>query len=66
MESISKLRDKTKELLLADFKLLQKEIIDAKLSHSLGKLKEVAKIAKIRKQIARIKTILREKEIIQS
>jgi len=66
MEKIAELREKTKELLNTSLKLLQKESMDAKLSHSMGKLKEVKKIFLIRKQIARVKTILREKEIVLS
>lgn len=66
MESLAKFREKTKDLLRSDLKLLQKEVTDARLSHSLGKLKEVTKIAQIKKKIAQVKTILKEKEILQS
>ena len=39
---------------------LRKELLDLKISHSSGQLKETHKIKEIRKSIAQLKTIQRE------
>ena len=39
---------------------LRKELLDLKISHSTGQLKETHKIKEIRKSIAQLKTIQRE------
>lgn len=41
----------------------QKELMDFKMEMKIGKLKDVHAVKKKRKEIARIKTIVREKEL---
>ena len=42
---------------------LRKELLELRIQHSSGQLKETHKIRKIRKSIAQLKTLNKEKEI---
>lgn len=47
-----------------DLKKLQKEFMDKKLMHKMGKEKDTSKLVKLKKDIARIKTVISEKEVL--
>ena len=44
---------------------LRKELLELRIQHSSGQLKETHKIREIRKSIAQLKTLNKEKEIIE-
>lgn len=57
------LRGKTKDELINDLNGLYKELFNLKLRHASQKLPNPLKIRSIRREIARIRTILREDEL---
>lgn len=62
---ISELRTKTKKELLTLLQSLQKELLSLRFDLAKEKLKDTSRVKKIRKDVARIKTVLREKEILE-
>jgi large subunit ribosomal protein L29 len=57
----SDLRELTTEELLAKVRELRREHFGAKVRHSTGQLENTAKLSVLRRDIARIETVLREK-----
>jgi large subunit ribosomal protein L29 len=57
------LRDLTKEELLKKEKDLKEEAFNLRFQHSTGQLENTARMKVIRRGIARIETLLREKEL---
>ena len=56
------IRDKTKEELLEEQTKLRKELFEAKMSFHSRKLENTASIRHLKRSLARIETILAEKE----
>lgn len=60
---ISEIREQTKEELEAKLVDIKKSIFNLKFQKATGQLENPVKIRNLRKDIARIKTLLREKEL---
>jgi len=60
---IGELREMGKDDLLERLNRLQKELLDLKIQAVQGRMSSPSKIKVIRKDIARIKTLLREREL---
>ncbi|MBA7510593.1 50S ribosomal protein L29 [subsurface metagenome] len=60
---ISEIKEQTKEELEAKLADIKKSIFNLKFQKAKGKLENPAKIRNLRKDVARIKTLLREKEL---
>lgn len=59
------LRNKSKEELLLDLKKVKEELVLQKTELISGKSKKVSDIREKRRDIARIQTVLKEKEVIE-
>jgi len=59
---VNELRDLSKDELLQKNQELDEELFRLKLRHTSGQLDSPAALGQIRKNIARIKTVLRQKE----
>jgi large subunit ribosomal protein L29 len=57
----SELRQLSVDELMAKSDELRKEIFNARIKHSTGQLENSAKLALLRRDIARVETVLREK-----
>ena len=62
-DNLKKLREKTTKELKEDVEKTQKELFSLKMDKSIGKLKNLRSISTKRKEIAVIKTIIKEKEL---
>jgi len=62
-ELIKELRALSDEELEAKIKETKKELFDLRLKQSTGSLEKPSRIKELRKLVARLKTILREREI---
>ncbi len=60
-KQLEELKNASKEELLAKLEELKKELFELKLKHSIVKVKNPLKIRNLRRDIARIKTLLRIK-----
>ena len=60
---ISEIKEQTKEELEAKLADIKKSIFNLKFQKAKGKLESPVKIRNLRKDVARIKTLLREKEL---
>ena len=60
---VGELREMGKDDLLERLNRLQKELLDLKIQAVQGRMSSPSKIKVIRKDIARIKTLLREREL---
>ena len=60
---ISDLRELERQDLLERLKQSQEELLDLKIQASQGRMTTPSRIRQIRKNIARIKTLLREREL---
>jgi large subunit ribosomal protein L29 len=61
-EVVKELRALSNEELEAKIKESKKELFDLRLKQSTGSLEQPSKIRELRKNVARMKTILRERE----
>jgi len=59
----SELRDKTDEELRQMEEELKRKLMDLRFQLAMGKLKNTAQVKMVKRDIARIKTILREREL---
>lgn len=59
------LRDLAPEELAAKEKEFREEELDLRFKHATGQLEKTARLRILRKEIARVKTIIREKEASQ-
>ena len=59
----SNVRDLNNEQLVAKLADLKKELFNLRLSHATGQLTNPLALANVKKDIARIKTVLREREL---
>ena len=57
------LRDMTNEELLTKIEECKEELFNLRLSQATGNLEKPSRIRELRKQVARMKTILREREL---
>ncbi|RAM57778.1 hypothetical protein DH96_01610 [Candidatus Phytoplasma oryzae] len=62
---IKKIRNLSETELKEKIVFLQKELFNKKLQLNLAKLKDTSIIKKIKKEIAKIKTVIREKELLE-
>ena len=60
---IEKIREMTEVELTAEFKKLKNELFNLRFQHVTGQLENPIKMRDIKKEIARVKTIIREKEL---
>jgi large subunit ribosomal protein L29 len=60
---IEKMRDMTELELNNEFKKLKNELFNLRFQHVTGQLENPIKMRDVKKQIARVKTIIREKEL---
>lgn len=60
---IEKMREMTEVELNAEFKKLKNELFNLRFQHVTGQLENPIKMRDTKKEIARVKTILREKEL---
>jgi large subunit ribosomal protein L29 len=60
---IEKMRDMTVIELTNEFKKLKNELFNLRFQHVTGQLENPIKMRDVKKQIARVKTIMREKEL---
>ncbi|MBP7768269.1 50S ribosomal protein L29 [Candidatus Woesebacteria bacterium] len=60
---ITALHDKTKAELFKQLETLQKQLATARLQKAVGKLASPAFVTGLRNDIARIKTVMREREL---
>jgi large subunit ribosomal protein L29 len=58
---VNKLRDMSADELLTKTTELTQELFNLKFQHHTGRLENAAKLSIVRKDIARVKTILRER-----
>ena len=61
-EVVKELRALSNEELVAKIKESKKELFDLRLKQSTGSLEKPSKIRELRKNVARMKTILKERE----
>lgn len=66
MKEVDELRQQSKEELEKMLKQEREKLLRLKIEKELGKLKDTSQIKKTKKRIARILTILREREIKNS
>lgn len=59
----SNVRDLNNEQLVAKLADLKKELFNLRLSHATGQLNNSLALASVKKDIARVKTVLREREL---
>ena len=59
----SNVRELNNEELVAKLADLKKELFNLRLSHATGQLTNPLALANVKKDIARVKTVLREKEL---
>lgn len=57
------IRDLTNEQILAKIEECKEELFNLRLSQATGNLEKPSRIKELRKQVARMKTILREREL---
>jgi large subunit ribosomal protein L29 len=57
------IRDLTNEQILAKIEECKEELFNLRLSQATGNLEKPSRIRELRKQVARMKTILREREL---
>ena len=65
MMDLKKVRQEEKEKLTEMLRAKENELAKAYLDLVTGKLKNTSKLSLLKKEVAKLKTILREKEILQ-
>ena len=63
MEKLSELRKMEKNLLLEKIKEFRKESLNLRFQKSSGQLEKTSRISVVKKNIARLKTIINEKKV---
>lgn len=61
--TIEEIRAKNNEDLLVDIDELKDELFELRFQHAIGQLENTARLKEIRKTIARIKTVITEREL---
>ena len=60
---LKKMRDMTEIELNTELSKMKKELFNLRLQHTTGQLENPVKMRELKKDIARVKTIIREKEL---
>ena len=60
---LKKMRELTEVELNAELSKMQKELFNLRFQHATGQLENPVKMRELKKDIARVKTIIREKEL---
>ncbi len=60
---LKKMREMTEAELVAELKKMKNELFNLRFQHVTGQLENPIKLRDTKKQIARVKTIIREKEL---
>ena len=60
---LKKMRDMTEIELNTELSKMKKELFNLRFQHATGQLENPVKIRELKKDIARVKTIIREKEL---
>ena len=60
---LNKMREMTNVELCAELDKLKKELFNLRFQHVTGQLENPVKMRELKKEIARVKTIIREKEL---
>ena len=60
---LNKMRSMTEVELTAELQNMKKELFNLRFQHVTGQLENPVKMREVKKQIARIKTIIKEKEL---
>ena len=60
---LNKMREMTDAELAAELEKMQKELFNLRFQHVTGQLENPVQMREVRKNIARVKTIMREKEL---
>ena len=60
---LNKMREMTDAELAAELEKMKKELFNLRFQHVTGQLENPLKMREVRKDIARVKTIMREKEL---
>lgn len=60
---LKKLRELTEVELIAELKKMKNELFNLRFQHVTGQLENPIKLREAKKQIAKVKTIIREKEL---
>ena len=63
MEKLSELRKMEKNILLEKIKEFRKESLNLRFQKSSGQLEKTSRISVVKKNIARLKTIINEKKV---
>ncbi|CAM4162337.1 50S ribosomal protein L29 [Erysipelothrix inopinata] len=63
MTKITEIRELENTALLAEIDSLKEELFDLRLQQAIGQLENPARLREIRKTIARIKTVITEREL---
>jgi len=64
--TIEEIRTKDNADLLVEIDDLKEELFDLRFQHAIGQLENTARLKEIRKTIARIKTVITERELSES
>ena len=62
----SQLRDKSDSELIEQVRELKEELFNLRFQHATGQLENTMAIVRVKKDIARVKTIIRERELTAS
>ena len=60
---LNKMREMTDAELAAELEKMKKELFNLRFQHATGQLENPVKMRELKKDIARVKTIIREKEL---
>lgn len=60
---LKKMREMTEAELIAELKKMKNELFNLRFQHVTGQLENPIKLREAKKQIAKVKTIIREKEL---
>ncbi len=63
---LSALREKSNDELLQEVKELTQELFKLRFQHATHQLEDTSQLREVKRNIARVKTILREREIAES
>ncbi len=66
MSSLKEIRETKDAELLAQIDTLKEELFDLRFHHAIGQLENPARLREIRKTIARIKTVITERELSEA
>ncbi|MDD3958232.1 MAG: 50S ribosomal protein L29 [Candidatus Izemoplasmatales bacterium] len=62
MTHVKEIREMENEAILKEIDVLKREMFDLRFKHATGQLENTARLSAVRKTIARMKTILSERE----